>query len=400
MGSIKDCLNTCGNFLITKYALFNYFPTRVVHLRLTRTGSMDQVFVLQKDLCCLDTCGKFLIPGLPNHIALLCLIKIPRLYHLSLSAVSWLWCNVFRSPGFYKCRREMGSTDPWLIVLSTEMIASMQRHYFAYDLRSRQLLFKAQLPSLGPAETRGVDNYKLAAMNEYLVVLTWKPDGIRHQRSPFLLYNTVTNTWKRGSIPSVRCHFVCGVIRDNLYVTGGFNVDHELERSTEAYNFKSDQWKTVADLPQEVNNIEDNVVFQNKLYLRCHSSSDHRKVFWAYDPRTDTWSQEPRLSSSSELSVDQLVATDSCIYALSMEDAFCRFERGQGEWKIAAHMWEAADTSFSTRAARVFSHGNDIFVLTGSHARWHSTLLSEDGCKCYQLFLGRSCYRSGAIVQT
>eukprot|EP00250_Pteridium_aquilinum_P024994 c29965_g1_i1 orf=20-1348(+) len=359
-----------------------------------------------------------LIPGLPNHIAVLCLIKVPRLYHVNFSAVSRSWRQLMRNGYFYQCRRENDITDPWLVILSTDHLGSPKLHYFAYDLPSRQLLFKALLPPFSiSVETQGADDYKLVAMNEYFVVLNWQKDGVWSEELPFLIYNILTNSWKKGACVSVRRHsFSCGVINGKLYITGGLNLEGRFEHSTECYDFLKDEWRFVASLPKDVPPyMEDDAVFQGKLYLRCcHVHSG--KVYWVYDPVADEWRQEPCLSKSSCGNEGQLFATNKSLYSLTRENAFYRFMGKEGAWKLVGKIGgdsssvmqdsslhtdhtEASNNGLSKEARRVFAFGNDIFVLAAGKPGWHCTLLDEDGSKCHRLFLGNSSYRAGAVVQ-
>ncbi|KAI5075917.1 hypothetical protein GOP47_0009993, partial [Adiantum capillus-veneris] len=399
--------------------------------------------------------GGVLIPGLPNHIAIKCLVQVPRLYHGNMRGVCRSWMEVVRSAEFYIWRRESGVTDPWLVVLSCDHLGSTKLDFFAYDLPSRQLLFKARLPPFDAVKpscssstidmiARGASSdYKLVAMDEHFVVLNWQRDGVWTEELPFLIYNILRNSWKKGASVSVRRHsFCCGVVQGKLYVTGGVNMKGTLERSTECYDFAKDEWRFVAALPVPLV-LEDDAVFTGKLYVRTKC-----KEFWVYDPIADFWAQDPCLSMNSRLSEPslheqddelygqqgqaqaanegQLVATDKSLLSLTPDNAFYKFNRKEKAWQLvgkinagySVHNYKAsasAASNYRTAAAgrssndesmmckearRVFAYGNDIFVLASGKPGWHSRFLQdEDGCKYHRLFLGASSYRAGAVVQ-
>ncbi|MCO5581690.1 hypothetical protein L7F22_035579 [Adiantum nelumboides] len=48
-----------------------------------------------------------MIPGLPNDIAMLCLFKVPRIYHACLASVCVAWRTAVRHPDFYRQRRRL-----------------------------------------------------------------------------------------------------------------------------------------------------------------------------------------------------------------------------------------------------------------------------------------------------
>ncbi|MCO5592185.1 hypothetical protein L7F22_046181 [Adiantum nelumboides] len=399
--------------------------------------------------------GGVLIPGLPNHIALKCLVQVPRLYHGNMRGVCRGWREAVRSAEFYRWRRESGLTDPWLVVLSCDHLGSTNLDFFAYDLPSRQLLFKALLPPFDVvmrASSPRVDmvargaassDYKLVAMNEYFVVLNWQRDGLWTEELPFLIYNILTNSWKKGAAVGVRRHsFCCGVVQGKLYIVGGTNLEGSFEASTECYDFAKDEWRFVARLPASAPAplvLEDDAVFRGKLYVRTAS-----KQFWVYDPLADRWAQDPSLNNPNAnhlLSANttvrtsarpdhlqdlqaqfaqaanegQLVATDNSLFSLTRDNAFHRFDWKEKAWQLVGRINPADSATspaaqprlditscngLSKEARRVFAFGNDIFVLASGKPGWHSRFLQDDGrCKYHRLFLGISSYRAGAIVQ-
>ncbi|KAF3326404.1 hypothetical protein FCM35_KLT08034 [Carex littledalei] len=59
-----------------------------------------------------------LIPALPDEISLQILARMPRSYYLTLKAVSQSWRNAVTDCEIYRLRKELGTTEEWLYVLT------------------------------------------------------------------------------------------------------------------------------------------------------------------------------------------------------------------------------------------------------------------------------------------
>lgn len=376
-----------------------------------------------------------LIPGLPNHLASLCLLKVPRIYHSSLASVCTSWRNMVRCPRFYTERRRLGLSDAWLVLLSADLLSSPSLLYSAYDLSTKQLLFKIKFPptSVVPSHRRSdlncLDHYRIVAMNEYFAALGFSRDGVcRPAKCRFTIYNTINDQWRHGASISVcRRMFACGVIDGRLYVAGGFDDNGMMERSTEVYDFLTDKWGKAATLPMEVEFIQADVVFQRKLYLQCTcggaaQADESKSVFWVYDPERDDWKQDPGMSSAGgngRLPARHLFATDDFMYAMGAQDEVWRFEASSGKWTAvgscsrectlpdrAGNMPSSSKlppgltlSVNSHKSQRAFGYGNDIFFLNEADQSL-CKLRGDASTKCHRLFSGKtSWYHAGAVVQ-
>ncbi|CAA0822029.1 F-box/kelch-repeat protein [Striga hermonthica] len=59
-----------------------------------------------------------LIPNLPDEISLQILARVPRICHLSAKLVSRSWKSALTSTDYYTLRKELGTTEEWLYILT------------------------------------------------------------------------------------------------------------------------------------------------------------------------------------------------------------------------------------------------------------------------------------------
>ncbi|MCO5594397.1 hypothetical protein L7F22_048427 [Adiantum nelumboides] len=367
-----------------------------------------------------------MIPGLPNDIAMLCLLKVPRIYHACLASVCVAWRTAVRHPDFYRQRRRLGIADAWLVIVSAEILSAPALLYSAYDLSTRQLLFKVRFPPIVKADAgvaaapppvaqlaplNHLDNYRIVAMDELFAVLGFSRRSRFHSpRCSFTIFNTVTDEWRHGAPPSgCRQFFACGVISNRLYVVGGLNENGEIERATEVYNFATDTWTTAAPLPDAVSKVQADAVFQGKLYVQSVSGADvegrPRSCFWTYYPQTDAWQFEDGLSG-----IQQLLATDKFLYAMAAQEELFRYEPADGKWSLVGckvrsrrtarsdKLRTGAGAAYSFHSSQtLFGYGDDIFVLNDGTRR--ARLQSDGVTRCHYLFsVQPSWYHAGAVV--
>ncbi|KAJ7522264.1 hypothetical protein O6H91_18G003900 [Diphasiastrum complanatum] len=335
-----------------------------------------------------------LIPGLPNDVAMECLLRVPRTYHGVMRGVSRIWRRVLLSSKFYEERRKLKLVDPWLIVVFTDH-SSTGNMCCMYDLNSKRLLCRAPLPALGWCKEACVEDYKFAAIGQHLLLI----GGKTFLANDVWIYDTVTNKWKRGGSMQVkrRC-FATGVVGETLYVAGGHNESDAVELSMEAYDLQTHTWRKVANMPLGLDRIQGEVVFKGKLYIKGISRGQQRQLVLVYDPEEDAWQQDCRLATS-EMEAGELVATERAIFTYSARNVFYKFDEASGEWTRVGS-GQSCTVAYYERSQRAFGMGNEIFILTGEMGRPCTQQLNiGERVVCHTLYLGKSWFRAGAIVQ-
>ncbi|KAJ7540900.1 hypothetical protein O6H91_10G035300 [Diphasiastrum complanatum] len=335
-----------------------------------------------------------LIPGLPNDVAMDCLLRVRRPYHGVMRGVSRVWRRVLRSSNFYEERRKLKLADPWLIVVFTHH-SSTGNVCCMYDLNSKQLLCRVPLPALGWYKETCAEDYKFAAIGQQLVLI----GGRKSLANDVWIYDTITNKWKQGGSMQVsrRC-FASGVVGETLYVAGGHNDSDAVELSVEVYDLQTHTWRKATNMPLGLDRIEGEVVFKGKLYIKGFSREQQRQIVLVYDSKEDTWQEDCRMVAS-DMEDGELVATEQGIFVYNAKNVLYKFDEALGEWTRAGS-GQSSTAAFSLRSQRVFGLGNEIFLLTGEMVRpFKQQQLNGERVVCHNLFLGKSWLRAGAIVQ-
>lgn len=78
-----------------------------------------------------------LIPGLPDEIALICLARVPRLYHKDLRCVSKRWNTVVCSEEWLSCRKRNSLDESWIYLVCRE--TGIKCYVLAPDSSGRSL---------------------------------------------------------------------------------------------------------------------------------------------------------------------------------------------------------------------------------------------------------------------
>ncbi|KAJ7235919.1 hypothetical protein O6H91_10G035600 [Diphasiastrum complanatum] len=335
-----------------------------------------------------------LIPGLPDDVALDCLLRVPLSYHGVMKGVSRVWLRVLRSSKFYEERRKLKLLDSWLIVVFTDHSLT-ENVYCMYDLNSKQLMCRVPLPALGWSKETCAEDYKFAAIGQQLILI----GGRKYLSNDVWLYDTVKNKWKRGGSMQVprRC-FASGVVGETLYVAGGHNDSDAVELSTEAYDLQTHTWRKATSMPLGLDRIEGEVVYKGKLYIKGFLREQQRQVIFVYDPEENTWQEDCRMVAS-KIEDGELVATEQGIFMYNARSVFYKFDEASGKWVRAGSGQASNKVACNARSQRIFGLGNEIFLLTGDMIPPFTQQLHGEQVVCHNLFLGESWFVAGAIVQ-
>nr|XP_043623705.1 F-box/kelch-repeat protein At1g30090 [Erigeron canadensis] len=226
---------------------------------------------------------KPLIPGLPDDIALSCLLRLPVEFHSSGRSVCRRWCSLFGDMGrFFTLRKEMGFQDPWLFVFCfNKFSGKIQWHVF--DLVHLSWHAIPGMPWLEKVCPHGFRCVSVPGDGSVFVSggpnsLVWK-------------FEVRLNSWgvvKKMITP--RAFFASGVIDGMVYVAGGNSSDGFELDSGEVMDPKDGLWRPISDMGASMP-CYDSAVLDGKLYVT-------EGWFWpfyvvprgqVYDPKTDSW---------------------------------------------------------------------------------------------------------------
>lgn len=71
-----------------------------------------------------------LLPGLPDDLAIACLIRVPRFYHRKLRVVCKRWDRLLAGNFFYSLRRRLGMAEEWVYVIKRDREGRISWHAF------------------------------------------------------------------------------------------------------------------------------------------------------------------------------------------------------------------------------------------------------------------------------
>ncbi|XLS46492.1 hypothetical protein HN51_020850 [Arachis hypogaea] len=227
-----------------------------------------------------------LIAGLPDDISLCCLARIPRKHHSVLKCVSKRWRDLVCSEEWYQYRRKHKLDETWIYALCRGELED-QICCYVLDPNSSRRSWKL-IPGLPPRmlKRKGMGFEALGNKLFLFGGCGWSEDATDEAYS----YDASTNTWvEAASLSTARCYFASEVLGEKLYAIGGIGSNSSDPHSWDTFDPCTNTWISHRD-PNIVPEIEDSVVMDGKIYIRCGKSPvTHRVYGVVYDPSNGTW---------------------------------------------------------------------------------------------------------------
>ncbi|CAN7095876.1 unnamed protein product [Brassica rapa subsp. narinosa] len=228
-----------------------------------------------------------LIPGLPNEIAELCLLRLPYPYHALLRSVSSSWNTTITSPSFLHSKQSLSISSPYLFVFSfNKSTAKVQ--WQSLDLSSGRWFVLPPMPS-SFAKISSPHALSCASIPRQgkLFVL----GGGESSRSA-VVYTALTNRWSLASpMLSPRTYFVSGNLNGKITAVGGsLDAGGEATKDVESYDPESDTWKESARLPMVMAKYDSAVIGKEMLVTEGWAwPFMFPPMGHVYDSDEDTW---------------------------------------------------------------------------------------------------------------
>lgn len=234
--------------------------------------------------------GDPLIPGLPDDVALLCLLRVPVDKHSACKTVSKRWFTLFgRKEHFFSLRKDLGFHEPWLFV-------------FAYHKCTGKIEWKVldlthlswhSIPAMPCKDKVCPQGFRCVSIPHEgtLYVCGGVISDVDCPLNLVLKYEARRNRWTAmKKMITARSFFASGVVDGKIYVAGGNSSDlFELD-SAEAFDPKNGTWRSVSSMGTSMASY-DTAVLNGKLLVT-------EGWFWPfyvvprgqiYDPLTDNW---------------------------------------------------------------------------------------------------------------
>ncbi|XP_044472516.1 F-box/kelch-repeat protein At1g55270-like isoform X2 [Mangifera indica] len=224
-----------------------------------------------------------LLPGLPDDLAIACLIRVPRVEHRKLRLVCKRWCCLLSGNYFYSLRKSHGIAEEWLYVIKRDHDGKISWHAFDPIYQLWQ-----PLPPV-PKEYSEALGFGCAVLSGCHLYLFGGKDPLNGSMRRVIFYSARTNKWHRAPDMLRRRHFFGSCVINNcLYVAGGENAGaHRSLRSAEVYDPNRHRWSLISDMSTAMVPFI-GVVYEGKWFLKGLGS--HRQVLSeVYQPETDSW---------------------------------------------------------------------------------------------------------------
>ncbi|KAG0452986.1 hypothetical protein HPP92_025650 [Vanilla planifolia] len=218
-----------------------------------------------------------LIPSLPDEISLLILARVPRVYYLGLKLVSRSWKAAFCNAEIYQLRKELGTTEEWLYIL-TMVEEKLLLH--GLDPLSRRWQRLPAMPNLVFEEESKM------CLSEFLM---WNMMGAR-----FRIADLITGWFGRKDtlerLPFCGC--ATGAVDGCLYVLGGFSRASAM-RCAWRYNPMENIWQEVSSMFTGRAFCKVSIL-NDKLYVvggvsKGRGGLTPLQSAEVYDPKTNVW---------------------------------------------------------------------------------------------------------------
>lgn len=226
-----------------------------------------------------------LIYGLPDDIALYCLARVPRKYHSLLRCVSKRWRELLCSEDWRHYRQKHNRDETWIYALCKDKFEQVS--CYILDPNTSRRCWKL-IQGLPPrcSKRKGMAFEGLGNKVYLLGGCGWSEDAT----DEVYCYDASMNTWSEAApLSTARCYFACEVLDEKIYAIGGLGSESSDPRSWDSYDPHTNTWRSHSD-PNIVPEIEDSIVMDGKIYIRCGISAISSHVYAVvYEPSSGTW---------------------------------------------------------------------------------------------------------------
>ncbi|CAN6237492.1 unnamed protein product [Urochloa humidicola] len=336
-----------------------------------------------------------LLPGLPDDLAIACLIRVPRADHWKLRLVCRRWRRLLAGNYFYALRRRLGLAEQWLYAVRRDGGGGGGGRVSWHVLDPSSRGAWRALPPL-PEEYAAADGFGCAVLGGCHLYLLGGADPRRAAGGGgggggamrrVVFYSARSNRWHRApDMLRRRQYFGACVIGNRLYVAGGETGGGGGGlKSAEVFDPAKNRWSFVAEMAAAMVPFV-GAVRGGRWYVKGLGAGQE-VLSQAYSPETDTWA----------VVLDGMVTgwrRPSCclggrIYAAGCRDG-CRlraYDEAAGAWAAAADSKHHRGSSQAAEAAAIVAlHGrlcvvrNDMSVSAvdvaaagaGDEKRWET----------------------------
>ncbi|KAI3786053.1 hypothetical protein L1987_45180 [Smallanthus sonchifolius] len=203
-----------------------------------------------------------LIPGLPDHVGLECLIRVPHNDFSSATSVCRSWKSEIENPSFRKHRKSAGLSRRIVIMVQSQ-VDSNRKHGLRKYSAAPVYRLTVYDPEIGnwsemppiPGFSDGLPLFCQIAPVRFNLVVMGGLNPENWEASNFVfVYSFMSATWRRGpDMPGcTRSFFGCASDNDRrVFVAGGHDNEKNALRSGMMYDVAEDNWTSLPDMADE-----------------------------------------------------------------------------------------------------------------------------------------------------
>ncbi|KAJ1406079.1 Kelch-type beta propeller [Sesbania bispinosa] len=268
-----------------------------------------------------------LIPGLPDDLAIACLIRVPRFEHMKLRVVCKRWNRLLSGNFFYSLRKSLGMAEEWIYVIKRDREGRISLH--AFDPTYQLWL---PLPPV-PGDFSEALGFGCAVLSGCHLYLFGGRDPVKGSIRRVIFYSARTNKWHRAPDMLRKRHLFCSCAINNcLYAAGGeCEGNQRVLRSAEVYDPNRNRWNFISEMSTAM--VPFIGVVHNGTWFVKGLGPGRTINCDAYSPETDTWTSVTNEMVNGWL--NPCVSLNGQLYALDCQDG-CKlkiYDSATDSWK-------------------------------------------------------------------
>ncbi|GJN08973.1 hypothetical protein PR202_ga26935 [Eleusine coracana subsp. coracana] len=335
-----------------------------------------------------------LLSGLPDELAISCLMRIARVEHPNIRLVCKRWNQLLSGNYYYSLRKRSGMAEEWVYIFKRDNDQKLTWH--AFDPVNR--IWKS-LPPV-PSEYSVAVGFGCAVLNGCYLYLLGGKDPVRGPMRRVIFYNARINKWLR--VPDMlhkRYFFGSCVINNCLFVAGGeCEGIHRTLRSAEVYDPNRNRWFCIAEMSAGMV-PSTGIVYDGKWFLKGLNS--HRQVISeVYLLASKTWS-----TASDEMVTglrNPSISFDGQLYSTDCRDG-CKirvYNRETGSWTRFMDTRRHLGSSRALEVAALVSLNGKLCVIRNNMSITliditdPTTVIEVDSARMWETFARKWQHRS------
>lgn len=211
-----------------------------------------------------------LIPGLPDVIALECLVRVPYRFHSELKLVCHGWNDLFSHPSFYRQRKISRKQESFVCLVQAVVSQTEEKAVDSTPEKDKAQIHLStpvygltiynasadtwhRIPS-SPILQAGIPMFCqcVAVAGKLVLIGGWDPTTLDSVADVYVYDFVRGGGWQRGAEMSVaRSFFACAAVGSAVYIAGGHDNQKNALRSAEVYDADADAWRELPAMGEE-----------------------------------------------------------------------------------------------------------------------------------------------------